>query len=412
MRGEPRRGKTPVLAVVAILLLAFNLRLAVSSVPPILADLGLGQTGQSLLVTTPVLCFGLAALAAPWLRRRLGQEQLLLAVLAALALGLVIRAIWPEWGLFPGTLVAALAVALMNVVVPAVVRGKFAGHAAAMTSAYTVSLSVGAGLAAGLTVPILHDTGSVNLALGVWALPAGLAFVVWLTQISNRWLTPTQPTGGGTAASGTPTKPLISVWSSPVAWRVTAFFGLQSLVYYAILSWLPSIYRAKGDSPASAGLLLAVLATIGIVGNLAGPALASRTSDQRAAVIVSILITAVGVLGVLLGPLSTAVLWVCILGIGTGATFPVTLLLVVVRSPDAATAVRLSAMAQGTGYVIAAIGPLALGLVRSISGSWTIPLLLVLGVLALEIPAGLGAARTRLVGADAPSTGPGPARPA
>ena len=126
----------------------------------------------------------------------------------------------------------------------------------------------------------------------------------------------------------------------------------------------------------------------------------------------SILITAVGVLGVLLGPLSTAVLWVCILGIGTGATFPVTLLLVVVRSPDAATAVRLSAMAQGTGYVIAAIGPLALGLVRSISGSWTIPLLLVLGVLALEIPAGLGAARTRLVGADAPSTGPGPARPA
>jgi CP family cyanate transporter-like MFS transporter len=396
------------LAVVAILLLAFNLRLAVSSVPPILADLGLGQTGQSLLVTTPVLCFGLAALAAPWLRRRLGQEQLLLAVLAALALGLVIRADWPEWGLFPGTLVAALAVALMNVVVPAVVRGKFAGHAAAMTSAYTVSLSVGAGLAAGLTVPILHDTGSVNLALGVWALPAGLAFVVWLTQISNRWLTPTQPM----AASGTPTKPLISVWSSPVAWRVTAFFGLQSLVYYAILSWLPSIYRAKGDSPASAGLLLAVLATIGIVGNLAGPALASRTSDQRAAVIVSILITAVGVLGVLLGPLSTAVLWVCILGIGTGATFPVTLLLVVVRSPDAATAVRLSAMAQGTGYVIAAIGPLALGLVRSISGSWTIPLLLVLGVLALEIPAGLGAARTRLVGADAPSTGPGPARPA
>ena len=394
--------------MVAILLLAFNLRLAVSSVPPILADLGLGQTGQSLLVTTPVLCFGLAALAAPWLRRRLGQEQLLLAVLAALALGLVIRAVWPEWGLFPGTLVAALAVALMNVVVPAVVRGKFAGHAAAMTSAYTVSLSVGAGLAAGLTVPILHDTGSVNLALGVWALPAGLAFVVWLTQISNGWLTPTQPM----TASGTPTKPMISVWSSPVAWRVTAFFGLQSLVYYAILSWLPSIYRAKGDSPASAGLLLAVLATIGIVGNLAGPALASRTSDQRAAVIVSILITAVGVLGVLLGPLSTAVLWVCILGIGTGATFPVTLLLVVVRSPDAATAVRLSAMAQGTGYVIAAIGPLALGLVRSISGSWTIPLLLVLGVLALEIPAGLGAARTRLVGADAPSTGPGPARPA
>ncbi|HVB52642.1 MAG TPA: MFS transporter [Candidatus Acidoferrales bacterium] len=384
------------LAVVAVLLLAFNLRLAVSGTPPILADLGLSAAGQSLLVTVPVLCFGLAALAGPWLRRRLGEEQLLLVAIAALAIGLVIRAGWPQVGLFPGTVVAALAVAIMNVVVPAVVRGRFAAHAAAMTSAYTVSLSVGAGLAAGLTVPILHATRSLHFALGVWALPAVVALLVWLTQIGPWRQTAAQRQSTSALASA----PGSRLWTSPVAWGVTAFFGLQSLVYYAMLSWLPSVYRARGDSPAAAGFLLAILATVGILGNLAGPALASRTKDQRVAVVMGISITAVGVLGVLLAPLSTAVLWVCILGIGTGATFALALLLVVLRSANATTAVRLSAMAQGIGYVIAATGPLALGLVREVSGSWHIPLVLVLVVLAVEIGPGLVAARARVVGAD------------
>jgi CP family cyanate transporter-like MFS transporter len=385
-----------VLAVVAILLLAFNLRLAVSSVPPILADLGLGAAGQSLLVTVPVLCFGLAALTGPWLRRRLGEEQLLLLVIAVLAVGLAIRAVWPQGGLFPGTVVAALAVAIMNVLVPAVIRGKFAGHAAAMTSAYTVSLSVGAGLAAGLTVPILHATKSVHFALGVWALPAAVAGLVWLTQVAT-W----RPTSSQRQSAATPAgAPRTRLWTSPLAWRVTGFFGLQSLVYYAVLSWLPSVYRARGDSPASAGALLAILATVGILGNLAGPALASRAKDQRLAVLAGIALTAVGLLGVLLGPLDTAVIWVCILGIGTGATFALALLVVVVRSANATTAVRLSAMAQGTGYLIAATGPLALGLVRAASGSWTIPLIVLLAVLGLEILPGLGAARARVVGAD------------
>ncbi|HEY6538143.1 MAG TPA: MFS transporter [Candidatus Dormibacteraeota bacterium] len=381
--------------MVAILLLAFNLRLAVSGVPPILADLHLGTAGQSLLVTVPVLCFGLAALAGPWLRSRLGEEQLLLAAIAALTAGLLVRACWPGLGLFPGTIIAALAVAIMNVVVPALVRGRFPGHAAALTSAYTVALSVGAGLAAGLTVPVLHATRTLHLALGIWAIPAALAGLVWTTQLARR---PSRR-GGGRAAEES-ARGRGRLWSSPVAWAVTSFFGLQSLVYYACLSWLPSIYRARGDSAASAGILLAVLATIGIVGNLLGPALASRTRDQRLAVLAGLAVTAVGLLGVLLGPLDTALLWVSILGVGTGATFSLALLLMVVRAANAGSAVRLSAMAQGTGYLIAATGPLLLGLVKAASGGWTVPLILILAILALEIPTGWAAGQSRLVGAD------------
>lgn len=388
------RARRPLLSVVAIMLLAFNLRLAVSGVPPILGDLGLGTVAQSLLVTLPVLCFGMAALSAPWLTRQVGEDQLLLGVIAALAVGLAVRAAWPASGLFPGTLVAALAVAIMNVLVPGVVRGRFAGHSAAMTSAYTVALSLGAGLAAGLTVPILHATRSLHLALGVWAIPAGLAGLVWAAQLGG-----SRPARGHDSVSGPRiTGAGVQLWSSPIAWGVTAFFGMQSLVYYAVLSWLPSIYRSRGDSASAAGLLLAILAIVGILGNLLGPALASRTKDQRLAVTAGVSTTAIGLLGVLLGPPSWAILWVCILGIGTGATFSVALLLLVVRSDSARTAVSLSAMAQGTGYLIAASGPLALGLVRAESGSWTWPLVLLLAVLTLETVPGLIGARDKPVG--------------
>ncbi|MGH7639398.1 MAG: MFS transporter [Candidatus Dormibacteria bacterium] len=377
------------LGVLALLLLAYNLRVAVSSVPPILGDLGLSRGAQSLLVTVPVVCFGLAALAGPSLRRRLGEEQLLLLVVGVLTLGLVVRAVWPGAGLFVGTVLTGLGVAVMNVVLPALIRGRFPGRAAAMTSAYTVSLSVGAGMAAGLTVPVLHASGSIRLALGIWALPAALAGVVWLTQLGHSGSRSTADVERG------PAPVTARLWSSPVLWAVTGFFGLQSLIYYAMLSWLPSVYRARGDSAQAAGLLLAVLAVIGIGGNLLGPALASRGRDQRLGIWACVPLTVVGLLGVLFGPLGLAPLFVAIFGIGSGASFSLALLFMVLRSANAATAVQLSAMAQGTGYLIAAAGPLVLGLIQAVTRSWTIPLLLVLAVVVLELWPGLAAARDR-----------------
>jgi CP family cyanate transporter-like MFS transporter len=390
------------LGVAAVLLLAFNLRVAVSSVPPVLTDLGLGTVGQSLLVTVPVLCFGLAALAGPGLRRLVGEEQLLLVLVGALALGLLVRALWPSWGLFPGTAAAGLAISLMNVLVPAVVRGKFADHAAAMTAAYTVSLSVGASLAAGLTVPIRDATGSLHLALGVWALPAVLALVVWLSQVSHWRLTAAQRT----LAQGQDGSPKVPMWTSRVAWLVTAFFGGGAIVYYAMVSWLPAIYQAKGDSAAAAGGLLAVFSTVGIIGNLGGPVLASRIRDHRVAVMAGVLAAATGVVGILASPPGSALLWVCLAGVGTGASFSLALLFIVERSPNTVTAVRLSAMTQAAGYAIAVTGLLALGLVRALIGSWTIPLILVLGVLGLELLVGVGAGRRTLLGAAGPRAAP------
>ncbi|MGH7698360.1 MAG: MFS transporter, partial [Candidatus Dormibacteria bacterium] len=376
----------------ALVVVAFNMRIAVGSVPPVLNRLGLDRGQQSLLVTVPVLCFGLAAWAAPELRRRWGADHLITGALVALVLGLVWRALGPAWALFPGTVLAGLAVALLNVLIPALVRGRYADRAAPVTAAYTIAMSIGASLGAGLTVPLLQSTGSLALALGIWAAPAIVGVAVWAIQRqSDR---PPPPADAGFAVQQG--VPLRRLGRDRTAWLVTAFFGLQSLVFYAMLSWLPAIYQAKGASPALAGGVLAVLNTVGIGGNIMGPALAQRSRDQRLAVAAGIALIAAGLLGILLGGAGEAFLWAAVLGLGTGSSFAVALLLVVLRSPDAHTAVSLSASAQGLGYVIAASGPLVLGLIRQASGGWSVPLLVVLGLVGLELLAGLGAARDRL----------------
>lgn len=382
----PRSG------VVALVVVALNMRMAVGSVPPILNRLGLSGAEQSFLVTVPVLCFGGAAWAAPPLRRRFGTEPLILAALLGLVLGLLWRALLPGWGLFPGTVLAGLAVAFLNVLVPALVRGRYAQRAAPVTAAYTIAMSIGASLAAGVTVPLLESSRSLPLALGVWAAPAVVGLLVWLTQLMRGARPPR-----GAPEEGTAGAPMRRIWRDRTAWAVTAYFGLQSMVFYAMLSWLPAIDQSKGASPAVAGGVLAVLNTVGIAGNVIGPGLAQRWRDQRPAVAVGALLIGLGVGGTLFGGSGQAFLWAAVLGVGTGSSFALALLLVVLRSPSPATAVSLSASAQGVGYVIAAGGPLLLGLVREATGGWSVPLVVVLALVLLELLAGLEAGRARLV---------------
>ena len=255
------------------MLLALNLRIAVGEIPPVLRDLPLGDFERSLLVTIPVICFSLAAFAGPPLSARLGEERGLLLMCAALCAGLALRPWWPSFSLFAGTILCGLAVAVMNVMMPSVLRRRFPEHVGEMTAAYTMSLSIGAGLAAGFTVPLVRALGgSVAPALAIWAVPAAIAFALWLPQL--RWPRPGDRAAGADIG-------LLRDWR---AWQITLFFGLQSALYYTLLSWLPTIYRDHGASPAAAGAVLAVMAAVGIVGNFAAPLVANRFGRPRLAV--------------------------------------------------------------------------------------------------------------------------------
>jgi CP family cyanate transporter-like MFS transporter len=381
------------LAVLGVVVLAFNMRTAIGEIPPVLPDLGLSTTGQSILATVPVVCFGLAALAAPALRTRLGEERGLLTVLAVLLVGVIVRAAWPSGGLFPGTVLVGCAIAVMNVLTPSLVRRRFPGHVGLMTGVYTTALVAGGSLAAATTVPLRDATGgSLHLALGIWALPIAIALMAWLPQRRHRAL---PAVGGGREA-------IRALGRSRVAWYVTLFMGLQSLLYYAPLSWLPAIHRDQGIDPTTAGFLLSTLNLISIPTTFLAPVLAHRMADQRKAVAGCVALTAIGLLGILLAPSSTALVWVIILGLGQGAALSLALLMIVLRAADDHTAARLSSMAQGFGYLLAAAGPLVMGLLHAATGSWNIALAWLVGLCSLELLAGLAAGRTRIVRAHEP----------
>ena len=376
------------LAVLSVVVVAFNMRTAIGEIPPVLPDLGLSSAGQSILATVPVVCFGLAALGAPALRTRLGEERGLLAALVVLLTGVLVRAAWPSGGLFPGTVLVGCAIAVMNVLVPSLIRRRFPGHVGLMTGVYTTALVAGGSLAAATTVPLRDAAdGSLHLALGVWAIPIAVALVAWLPQRRHRALA--RGPGGRDA--------IRALARSRVAWYVTLFMGLQSLLYYTPLSWLPAIHRDQGIDAATAGFLLSLLNLISIPGTFLAPVLAHRMRDQRPAVAGTVALTVTGLLGILLAPSSTAIVWVIILGSGQGAALSLALLMIVLRAGDDETAARLSSMAQGFGYLLAATGPLVMGLMHAATGSWDLPLVLLVALCGVELVVGLGAARTREV---------------
>lgn len=372
------------LTAAGVVLLAFNLRIAVGEIPPVLPDLPLGDFGKSLLVTIPVLCFSLAAFAGPPIRALLGEERALFVMTAALVVGVAVRPVGPAWSLFGGTVLCGLAVAVMNVMMPGIVRRRFPRHVGEMTAAYTMALSIGAGLASGFTIPIRTASGgSVEWALAMWALPAAVALVVWIPQL--RLSRPAAQVGGFA----------VGLLRDRLAWLITIYFGLQSMVFYILLSWLPAIYRAKGTDPATAGAVLGVVGAVGIIGNFAAPMVAARLHDKRAVVLVTSGLTITGLAGILLAPTQTALVWATILGVGTGGAFSMALLLLASGKRDAATVARLSSMALGLGYLFAAPGPFVAGLVHAATGSWQLPLLMTIGLSSVQLVAGLGAARSR-----------------
>ncbi len=336
-----------------------------------------------LLTSVPVLCFGLLAPVAPALARRFGAERVLLFALIPTAVGVLVRGASSVPALFAGTALASMGIAIANVVVPTIVKGRFAHATGATMGLYVASLGGGAAIAAGLTVPLEHAFGSWELALACWSVPALLAAAVLGAAVVGA---PVTARGGPTA-----TRALLR---EPLAWQVTLFMGLQSLVFYSALAWLPSVLRDEGFTAGEAGAALSLFALGGIPASLVVPPLATRLRDQRALAPTTAAFEVTALVGLLAAP-GAALVWVTLFAIGQGSAFSLALTLIVLRSPDAHRANELSGMAQSVGYTIAAAGPFALGALHDASGDWSIPLLV---LLALTIPlctAGVLAGRAR-----------------
>lgn len=406
MRDEKRRavdgigragghGRERLYLGAAILLAAINLRPAVASVGPVLDDIrasiGLSATGASALTALPVLCFGAGALLAPRLSRHFGAESILGAVMALTAGGLLLRIIPVTPLLFVGTLLAGGAIAMANVLIPAIVKRDFERRTGPVMGLYVSVMGAAAAVAAGLTVPIAAALpGGWRAGLGVWAVPAAVASAWWAALAAARRRRP---------IAVTEPEPLPgSLLRDPIAWQVTGFMGLQSLSFYTLLSWLPSMYRSFGLDPDAAGHLLSLLVLLGIPASLLAPVMVTRGARQSAWAGGAVGLTAAGILGLLLAPTLQPQVWVVLAGVGMGTSFPLALTLVVLRSQDSTVTGQLSAMSQSVGYLLAAAGPFLFGFLNDRSGGWTLPLMFLLVLTVPQLLCGLLAGRPRYVG--------------
>src|SRR5918993_1557428 len=286
------------LLILGIVLLAANLRPALTGVAPLIgqirADTGMSNGEAGLLTTLPLLAFGLLSPIAPRVARRFGMERVLLASLLVLAAGILLRWAGAVAALFLGTVVLGAAIAVANVLLPSLVKREFPGHAGLMTSVYSTSLGISAAVAAGVSVPLTQLAGiGWRGALAVWAIPVLLASVAWLPQLglSDHPADPAVPSSPGVR----------DLWRSPLAWQVTLFMG---------------------------------------------PMIAERRPSQRGVVVVAVSMSGLGVLGLLVAGSTASTLWVVLLGLGQGASFSLALTFFALRAPDPGHAAALSGMAQ------------------------------------------------------------------
>lgn len=387
-RKNPSRLKF----ILLMILVGLNLRPALSSLAPLLPRIEsegeLSVLMLSLLTTLPVLCLGLFAPFAPWLARRLGLERSLALGLIILSFGLALRGMTSAPILFIGTLLSGAAIGVLGTLLPALVKRELADSADLMTGVYTMALCLGGALGAGLSIPLADVLGSWSFSLMSWAGLALTALMAWW------WVMPQPAPDADFKASSGHARVLLH---NPLVWQVMLFMGSQSSLAYIVFGWLPTLLVKQGYSESEAGWLMAASIMVQLVSAIGAPWLARMSKDQRPAIMLVLSFTGIGLVMLLLGSPSLRWLGAVLLGLGQGGSFSLALTLIVVRSGNAKIAAELSALVQGGGYTLAALGPLFVGLMIDANISIQRITWLLLTVLAFAASMALLAGRQHLL---------------
>jgi len=377
---SPEQNKK-VFLIVAIAVIAFNLRPAISAVGPLIyeirLDTGLSNTLLGMLTTLPVLAFGLFSILTPFFTKKLGTEGTMTMALFLLTAGLIIRVLPAHAALFAGTAILGIGIALSNVLLPGIVKKSFPTRYGLVTGIYSAMLGTGAAVSSGISVPISEglDLGW-RWALGIWAVFSFIALMVWLPQMKKNM---------PVVASRSFKNAIKHLTNSGIALNVALFMGLQSFTFFIIVAWLPEVLIERGMDTARAGLMLAIVQGSGVAGTFLMPAWASRRQRQRLPVGILVGLEVFSLLGLIFITDTTYTeFWASLLGISLGGSFGMALLFIVLRTKDTETANELSGMAQSVGYTLAAIGPALFGAFHDFVGNWTTPLLFLLVVSILK----------------------------
>lgn len=380
-------------ALLGILILALNLRTAVAALSPIIhqisVDIPLSPLVIGIIGAAPPVTFAVSGLFTPWLSRRLGLEGTVLFSASAMVVGHLGRslAVGPV-SLLIATLLTFVGVGVGNVLLPPLVKRYFPDRVAFVTTLYATLISVSTALPALAAVPVASALGW-RVSLGVWSLVALVALAPWVTvTLHRRRVLAAARASDDDESIETELALEGQLWRSPVAWSIMITFTLSSISVYAAFAWLPDLLIATaGVSPATAGALLSLYAFMGFPASLLVPLLAARLKNIGILIYFALGCFIVGYLGLAFAPAAAPVVWIVFAGLGP-MLFPLALVLINTRTRTHAGSVALSGFVQGVGYIIAAAGPLAFGILNQLTGGWKVPIFFLLVVsMAAFIPA-------------------------
>ncbi|TQO18989.1 CP family cyanate transporter-like MFS transporter [Rhodoglobus vestalii] len=393
------RGR--ILALLGILFIALNVRTAVAAISPILSvienDIALTSFGLGVLGMLPPIAFALAGIFAPALARTRGLDASLLIAAIAMVVGSGIRALSDNYLMLAlGSIIALGGMGIGNILLPPAVKKYFPDRLATVTGGYVMLISMGAAIPAFFAAPVAEVAGW-RVSVSVWAVLALTALVPWLV-LSLRGRDSRRAAAREAAVLAAPTS--ISVWSmvrSRTAWAITIAFAVSSISFYSFFAWLPEILIESANmTNVEAGAMLSLFGLIGIPLGILSPILVSRISNVGLIILAGVVAGAVGFIGLAFAPETLTWLWVLLVGVGS-ITFPISLVLINLRTRSHEASAALSGFVQSIGYTVAALGPFAVALVRELSGGWVLPLMFLLAASLLGLVSALWLTRPRFV---------------
>lgn len=380
------------LLTIGVILVAANLRAPLTSAGALVSfirdDFGISNALAGSITTLPLIAFAVLSPFAPKIANKIGMERTIALSLMFLILGMVVRSSSGIELLFIGTLLIGLAIAIGNVLMPGIVKMNFPHKIGLMTGIYAIVMNVFGALGSGLSIPFAT---SINLgwrgALAIWIILAIITLIIWLPQLKRK-MQPNRQLRN---------QQLGNLFKSPLAWKITIFMGAQSLIFYTFITWLPTILTSNGFDIHLAGWGVFIFQFASIPFTFIIPVIADKMKDQVLLATLSSGIILMGIIGLLAGLSSLSILWVILLGVGNGSAFALAMMFYTLRTNDGFQAAELSGMAQSFGYLLAASGPILVGGLQDISGSWTLPLTLMIFVSIILIITGIASGKNRQI---------------
>ncbi|MQS76186.1 CynX/NimT family MFS transporter [Companilactobacillus halodurans] len=356
----------------SMMLIAANLRLPITIIPPLLStiekNLGIPKSLAGLITSIPLVTFAILSPIIVKFAKKLGNELTIFIFFILLILGSYLRIIPSIWALMIGTFLAGVGIDSGNVLVPAIIKDRLPDQIPLGTSLYTLSMLLIGAIGTALS-GIFITKISLQSTLAILSIPAIIALFFWIPSLRHN------------QRDKTKTEKKVnyrSVWNQSLGWLITAFFGLQSLVYYSMITWLPSILQDHGIGTIFSSNLLTLLQLSGLPCSFIVPYLSVKKHGMKWLLSMLLIGYAISPLGFLIstGNAVFLVIITILTGFGSGLAFNMAVIFFTEKTTNPYQTAEVSGMAQSAGYLLAAIGPVLFGYLENMISSWSLIILI------------------------------------